>query len=104
MEGARKLTLQFGHTSKEKLKRLIEEAYGKNERREAVEGCKRQIKEIYDTCEMCIKLRRKPKKSVVGMQLGKVFNEVVAMDIGELDGEKFLVKINLATPYCQGGD
>ena len=39
---------------------------------------------------------------MVGMQLGKVFIEVLAMDVSEL-GEKFLVMIDLATHYCQGG-
>ena len=52
---------------------------------------------------MCIKLRRTPKRPVVEMQLRKVFNKVVAMDVGELEGEKILVMIDLATHYCQGG-
>ena len=36
--GARKLHLQFGHASKEKVKRLIDEVYGKKENKEDVEG------------------------------------------------------------------
>ena len=39
----------------------------------------------------------------MGMKFGKVFNEVVAMDVGELEGENFLVMIDLATHYCQRG-
>ena len=52
--------------------------------------------------ETCIKLRKTPEKPVVGIQLGKVFNEVVTMDVGE-PGEKFLVMIDLAPHYCQEG-
>ena len=48
-------------------------------------------------------MRMTPERPWVGMKLGKVFNEVVAMDVGELEGEKFLVMIDLATHYCQGG-
>ena len=50
----------------------------------------------------CIKLRKTPKKPVVEFQLGKVFNEVVTMDVGE-PGKKFLVMIDLAPHYCQEG-
>ena len=67
-KGARKLHLQFGHASKEKLKRLIEEAYGKNERREDVEGCKRQIDEICDTCETC---KEDPQNNSGGIAIRK---------------------------------
>ena len=35
------LHLQFGHASKEKIKRLIEEAYGRKENQEDVEGYKK---------------------------------------------------------------
>ena len=35
--GARMLQLKFGHASKEKLKKLIEEAYGRKENKEDVE-------------------------------------------------------------------
>ena len=62
-----------------------------------MEGCIRKIEKIYDICEMCIKLRRKPKRPMVGMQLERVFIELVAMNVGELDGEKFLVMIEMAT-------
>ena len=49
------------------------------------------------------RVRRTPKRPVVGLQLGKVFNEIVVMDVEELDDEKFLVMINLATNYGQEG-
>ena len=64
-KGARKLHLQFGHASIEKLKRLIEEAYGRNVKKEDVEGCKK-IEEIFDTCETSIKLRKTPRETCGG--------------------------------------
>ena len=100
-KGTRKLHLQFGHTSKEKIKRLIDEAYGEKESLEDVEGCKKEIEKMCDKCETCIKLRRNPKKQVVGFPIGRVFNEEIGVNVGELEGEKFLVMINLATHYCQ---
>ena len=65
-KGVRKLHLQFGHASKEKIQRLIDEAYGKREKREDIEGCKRAIEKVCNKCEAYIKLRRNPDKSVVG--------------------------------------
>ena len=50
-----------------------------------------------------MKLKRNPKRSIVGLSMGRVFNEVVVMNMGELEGEKFLVMTDLATHYCQGG-
>ena len=40
---------------------------------------------------------------MAGLPMGRVFNEVVAMDVGELEGEKFLVIVDQAAYYCQGG-
>ena len=33
---------------------------------------------------------------MAGLPMGRVFNEVVAMDVGELEGEKFLVIVDQA--------
>ena len=40
---------------------------------------------------------------MVGLQFGGAFNEVLLMDLGELEGQLFLVMINRATHYCQSG-
>ena len=93
-KGARKLHIPFGHASKEKIQKLTEEKYGKKKRKkkgEDIEGCRK----VCDECETCIKFRRNPDKPVVGFALGKVFNKVVRVDVEELEGEKFLVMINL---------
>ena len=78
---------------------MIDEAYGQNENREAVKGCKR----IFDECETCMKLWKNPEKPVVQFAIGRIFNEVIGVDVGELEGEKFLMTIDLPTHYCQGG-
>ena len=63
-----------------------------------MEGCKK-IKKICDECESWIKLRRNP---MVGFSIGRVFNEEIGVDVGELEEEKFMVLTDLATHYCQG--
>ena len=103
MRRAKKLCRQFGLASKEKLKRLIEDTYGQKERKEDMEGCKREIDKVCKNCETCIKFKRSLERLVVGFPLRSVFNEMVAMDVGELGRKKFLVRIDLATHYCQGG-
>ena len=40
---------------------------------------------------------------MVGLQFGKAFNEVLLIDLGELEGQLFLMMINKATHYCQSG-
>ena len=54
--------------SKDKLKRLIEEVYGRKESQEDVEGCKK-------VCKTGIKLRRNPEKPMVGLPIGEVFKK-----------------------------
>ena len=56
---------------------------------------------LIDSCEVCKKYKRNPAKPVVGLPWSKVFNEIVALDIGEIEGKKFLVIVDLATRYCQ---
>ena len=71
------------------LKRNMEKK--RKKKGEDIEGCRK----VCDECETCIKFRRNPDKPVVGFALGKVFNKVVRVDVEELEGEKFLVMINL---------
>ena len=43
----------------------------------------RDVKEkVYENCEAFTKLKRSPESYVVGFQIGKVFNDVVALDVG----------------------
>ena len=97
-----KLHLQFGHGSGEKIWKLTEEAkwnegLNENEREEV----RKLVMELIGSCEVCRRYRRNPAKPVVGFSWGKTFNEVLALDVGELEERKFLVMVDMATRYCQ---
>src|SRR5215469_2227096 len=97
-----KLHAQFGHPSIEKLWTLISEAYraedlNEQERKEI----KSTIKTISETCQVCLRFKRTPSRPVVGFSLGKNFNDVLSIDLGELQGERFILMIDHATRYCQ---
>ena len=97
-----KLHRQFGHGSANKLWKLTEDAgwskgMGEKEKQET----RRLMEEIIAECETCRKYRRNPAKPVVGFSWSHVFNEVVAVDLGEIEGRKFLVMVDMATRYCQ---
>ena len=62
-----------------------------------MEGCKREIKKVCENCEMYIKLKWNSEKHMLRLQKKMVFNHVVAKDLGELEGKKFLAMIDLAT-------
>ena len=100
----RKLHLQFGHPGQEKLTSLLEEAWKTGK---YGTGCdqlvvlKEEIKQISEECEICQKFRKTPPRPVVGLPWSCKFNEVVALDLGEYDGKKFLVMVDMGTRYCQ---
>jgi hypothetical protein len=99
----RKLHLQFGHPGWERLAKLIEEAnreYGKNNRMERG-NLKDEIKGMTEECDLCIRYKRNPSRPVVGMPWAKFFNEVVSLDLGEIEGKRFMMMVDLATKYCQ---
>src|SRR5215469_8907330 len=52
-------------------------------------------------CNICKKFKRKPRRPIVGLNLAENFNEVLAIDLGELEGEKFIVMVDWATRYSQ---
>ena len=56
-----------------------------------MERCQKEIENVCERCETCIKLRRNPKKPVVGLPMGRILNEAVRVHVGELEGKKFLV-------------
>ena len=91
----RKLHLQFGHPSSERLIRMLREARRGGERMEE------RVKKMTEECNICEKYKRNVPRPVVGMPMAKKFNEVVAMDLGEVEGRKFLMMIDLGTKYCQ---
>ena len=100
----RKLHLQFGHPGKEKLVKLIEEAWragncGRGEKR--LEDVKKEIRDISEECETCQRFRKTPARPVVGLTWSNKFNEVVAMDLGEFEGRRFLVIVDMGTRYVQ---
>lgn len=97
-----KLHLQFGHGSGEKIWKLTEEAQWSKGLNEKDKG---EIKELMtgliDSCKTCMKYKRNPAKPVVGFSWSRTFNEIIAIDVGELQERKFLVIVDLATRYCQ---
>ena len=48
-----------------------------------------------------MKYKRNPAKLVVGFSWTKVFNETIAMDLGEIEQKKFLVIVDTAIRYSQ---
>ena len=99
-----KLHLQFGHPGWERLWRLLEEANGNYEEdKEKGNLIKKELQEVSEGCETCLKYKKTPARPVVGLPMAKLFNEVVSMDLGEVDGEKFLIMVDMATKYCQAG-
>jgi hypothetical protein len=99
----RKLHMQFGHPGWERLAKLIEESMKKENgfKEGEVEEIRKEVKEVTEKCETCLKFRRTPMRPVVGMTWAKNFNEVVALDLGEMEGKKFMVMVDMATKYCQ---
>ena len=97
-----KLHLQFGHGSGDKIWKLTEAAQWSDGLREDEKVVVRKLMTgLIASCEVCKKYKRNPAKSVVGFSWCKVFNEIIAMDIGEIEGKKFLVIVDLATRFCQ---
>src|ERR1700755_1664326 len=97
----KRLHVQFGHPSKERLGDLIKDAYRDEMEDETLRDIKEDIGELSDNCEVCIRYKKTPSRPTVGLSLAKRFNETVAMDLGELEGNKFLVMLDLGTGYCQ---
>ena len=96
----KKLHLQFGHPGSEKLIQLLIEA-GKGEGNEELSRMRREVKEISEACEVCLRYKKTPPRPVVGFSWSKRFNEAVSMDLGEYGGKRFMVVVDLATRYCQ---
>ena len=97
-----KLHLQFGHGSGEKIWNLTEAAnWSDGLTKEGREEVKKLVTDLIACCEVCRRYKRNPAKPVVSFSWGKTFNEVLALDVGELEERKFLVMVDMATRYCQ---
>src|SRR5215469_9827209 len=99
---AKKLHLQFAHGSAEKLKSLVTDSYKNKMAEEELKKFIESIEEVCRTCDICLRYKRTPARPVVGFPLSNNFNETVSMDLGELEGNKFMVMTDLATSYTQG--
>ena len=82
-----KLHKQFGHASADRLKRLLESA-GTHDTEVF-----NTLKEVVDNCETCFKFQRPVPKPAVGFPLATDFNETVAVDLHELDTNKWYLHI-----------
>lgn len=100
-----KLHLQFGHPGWERLFRLIEEARKEYEEWDNgdLEQVRNEIKTMTEKCGVCLRYKKTPARPVVGLPWAKNFNDVVAVDLGELEGNRFMMMVDLATKYCQAG-
>jgi len=56
----------------------------------------KELEEVCKSCEICKRFKKTPAKPVVGLLMAKDFNDVIAMDIGDLDGKLMLVMVDLA--------
>ena len=56
-------------------------------------------------CDVCTRYRRVPARPIVGMTMARNFNELVTVDLGDdlgkLEGNGFLVMVDVASNYCQ---
>ena len=98
----KKLHYQFGHGSGVKIWRLLEEAqWMDGVSKEEKEKMKQMVMEVIGECDVCRKYKKNPAKPVVGFSWGKTFNETLAVDLGEIEGKRFLVMVDTMTRYCQ---
>ena len=89
---AEKLHRQFSHPSSTKLS-LVKSSGVKDK------GFLRAISEVPSDCETCLRYKKNKPRPIVGMPLASTFNELVAIDIKEIRGNKVLHMIDHATRY-----
>ncbi len=98
----KKLHLQFGHASGERIWKLTEDAgwvNGLAEERK-IELKNKVLKQLAE-CEICVRYKKNPPKPVVGLTWGTKFNEAISLDLGEFEGKRFMVMVDMVTKYCQ---
>ena len=74
-----KLHKQFGHASTANLKKFMQNAGIKDPK------VYRNMTEIVEKCDVCVRHKKTPPKPVVGMLLTEDYNHTVAVDLHELD-------------------
>ena len=91
-----KLHSQFGHPTKERLLKLIEDASIKDK------DLTKLIGEISEKCGTCNRFKSIKLRPVVGMSLSKDFNDMIAMDLKPYKGVHIFHMIDLATRFSAG--
>lgn len=93
-----KLHRQFAHASKEKLVGLVRSSKAFSDKEFL-----QLIHEVCDECQVCLKFRKPPIRPVVGMPLGRRFNDTVCLDLAEYEHHKSWVLhlIDSTTRYSQ---
>ena len=85
-----RLHLQFGHGSYSKIETMLIKAL-KDDR--TFNKYKKErlniLKKICEEWTVCVKYGRTPGKPTVGLPLAENFNQVISIDLGELDGDRF---------------
>ena len=91
----RKLHIQMAHASKESLIRLLSSSNLKEK------GLKDAIVKVVDSCEFCLKYKRRPLRPCVSEPLSEGFNATVAMDLKTIVKDRIYVLhlICLGTRY-----
>ena len=92
---ALKLHRQFAHPSSEKLISLLKSAeLGSAE----LISC---VNKVTESCEVCRRYKKPRPRPVVAMNMGKTFNDAVAMDLKVWQPNVyFLVMVDIATRFC----
>src|SRR5215469_7688428 len=96
-----RLHVQFGHPSSKRLCDLIIYAVGNQVEEEGRREIKVEVEKMSEDCEVCKKYSKTPSRPKAGMMLAKRFNEVVAIDLGELEGRRFMVMVDIGSGLCQ---
>ena len=90
-----KIHRQFSHASGKRLKKLLVDGGITDKEMLKI------IETIHDNCEICVKYKKPPPKPIVCTPLAKEFNESIAMDLKDIEGESghVLHLIDHATRY-----
>ena len=97
---AQKLHRQFAYPGKKRLKKLILEGLGDEKKEESKEFCKK-IDKVTEECKICQKYKINPSKPVVGFSMSRKLNEILTMDVGEFEKQKFVVMVDHYSWYTQ---
>jgi transposase InsO family protein len=93
----KKLHRQFGHATKDRLKKLLIDA-GVND-----SDLFRTLEKVVNNCEICDRHSKTPSRPVVSLPMASDFNEVVSMDLHHLEGTTWILHlIDMFTRYSSG--